>query len=124
MAEDKNEKWTVEKLWIENPQEPGKIFTVTTLRRIDPNSGIGFGGRTVAWYKDFKDAEKCILTNSGDINECGYYPYAVVEEVEEGLYPINEKVWWFEWQGGFKNGGYKPIEQPEKLKNICNYSIG
>lgn len=123
MTENKNDGWTVTRLDVPVPsKKPGRIFTVTTIRRVDPNSGIGFGARTVGWYKKYKKAEECVLKNFGDIYECGYYPYAVIEEVEEGLYPYNENTWWFAWDQDKK--AYLPIEKPEKLKNICNYSIG
>ena len=38
-----------------------------------------------------------IQGNYGDLNEGGYYEYAVVLEIEEGLYPIGKEIQWFAW---------------------------
>jgi hypothetical protein len=70
------------------------IFTVTTLKEIreTPNRI-----RTVAWFTTLEDAIKCIKENWGDIYESGHYPYALVEEVPEGLYQYSPVVQNHKW---------------------------
>lgn len=99
------------------------IYTVTTLRNVDPNSEDGLGCRTVAWFSKLKDAKQCIEQNWGDICEDKYYPYAVIEEVEEGLYSANLNTWWYKWEGSVKDGSYKFIKKPDSLEHVINFSI-
>ena len=62
-----------------------KIYLVATFRKIDAKYGVE-GSRTVGWFPTKKDAMKCVLENWGDIYEDGWYPYAVIEDVQPGLY--------------------------------------
>ena len=39
----------------------------------------------------------CVQRNYGDLNEGGYYEYAVVVEFEEGIYPFGNEIQWFTW---------------------------
>ena len=67
------------------PKDSGKvIYTVTTLRIKDPQKH----NRTVGWYAERAEAFGCLDQNLGDLVEAGYYQYAVVEEVPDGLYPV------------------------------------
>lgn len=83
------------------------IFTVTTIRiekdkpRLDPEIP-SFARRTVGFFHDRAQAFACLDRNVGSLIECGYYHYAVVEEIKCGLYPIPEhrrddgshQFWW------------------------------
>ena len=91
-----------------------KIYTVTTLRELNTH------GRTVGYFSDMEEAQEAVERNSCDIYESGYYPYAVVEEVEDGLYPYCPKAQWYQWNGG----RYVKIPKPEGLKHVVNFSIG
>jgi hypothetical protein len=58
-------------------------FFVTTLRvgKDHPHN------RTVGWFPTLDLATQCMTENWGSLIEAGYYQYAVVEEVEAGVYP-------------------------------------
>ena len=43
--------------------------------------------RTVAIYQNKESAVETIEKNRGDLNEAGYYNWAIIEEYEYGLYP-------------------------------------
>jgi hypothetical protein len=99
-----------------------KLFPIYTVATINDEST-----RVVGWFPTKEEAELCILNNYGDIYEDEYYPTAVIEEVEMGLYPICEKSWWFKWCKRTNINmfqGYKPIKKPKKLKQIINFTIG
>jgi len=81
--------------------------------------------RCWGWYKDLEDAVKAVEKNHTDINEAGYYPYAIIEKVPNGVLPVGvEEIHWFKWKGGREKGGYVKITKPVWSKNICNWSIG
>ncbi len=80
------------------------IFTITTVREYDGRDdlvapGGGRAPRTVGYMETQEKALQCLYEDWGDLNEAGYWPWAVIEEVEEGLYPrINDKKSiWFEY---------------------------
>lgn len=70
--------------------EAKPIYAVTTLR-YDGGDEMQVAGRdrcrTVGFYHDLPTAKKTVEENIGDLWEAGWYPYAVVEAVEPGLYP-------------------------------------
>jgi len=91
-------------------------YFVTTIRK-------NFQCRTVGWYSELKDAEECVEKNYCDIYEDGYYPFAVIEEVKEGIYPIpGESEQWYEWDKSKEQ--YIKCEKPEFFKNCVNFAIG
>ncbi len=51
--------------------------------------------RCWGWYSDPVKAEADILVNATDMFECGYYDYAVIEEVKEGLCQFPVATQWF-----------------------------
>jgi hypothetical protein len=78
------------------------IFMITTFNA--DKSHI----RCVGYYNKFEYAEECIKINNGNIYENGYYPYAVIEEVEPGIYPLGKNKWFYEWGDQFDHeNGYK-----------------
>ena len=101
-----------------------KIYLVATFRKIDAKYGVE-GSRTVGWFPTKKDAVRCITENWGDIYEDGWYPYAVIEDVQPGLYMSCESTpIFFKWEGTIKEGGYKKIKKPAELNNIFGFTIG
>lgn len=79
------------------------IYVITTFEKLNIDTSnldlgindnaseleLDFGYvRTVGWYKDLSIAEKVVESNACDINE-GYYDWALIEEVPEGLYPFS-----------------------------------
>jgi hypothetical protein len=94
------------------------IFTVTTIR----NALLAGGHRSVGFYYDFKDAEYALVNNEMDINECGYYPFAVIEEVEPGFYTYPRKELWYKWNRDTEN--YEPCPKPERFAKTVGWSLG
>lgn len=75
--------------------------------------------RCPGYYRHIETAINRILVNSGDIFECGYYNYAVIVKVDQGLYPHQEEVHWFEY--GFEgdiNYCSRPLRQDQHLPVI------
>ena len=64
-------------------------------------NGIMLNSRTVGFFPTKEEAIEILENNYGDLNEAGWYPWAVIEEIEDGLYPfdvhIEEKQIFFEW---------------------------
>ena len=99
-----------------------EIYTVTTCTQLTNHFGRPVLGeaRTVGWYVFFKDADECVKENWGDIYEYTY-SYAIIEKIEEGLYPNTER-WFYKWDDEAK--GYRPIEEPKFMNHFTNLSIG
>ena len=94
------------------------IFSVTTIR----NALLAGGHRAVGFFHEFEVAEKCLVENDMDINECGYYPFAVIEEVMPGFYTVPRKEMWYQWNRD--QGIYEPCEKPERFKQTVAWSLG
>jgi len=92
------------------------IYTVVTMRQ---NSR----SRCVGWFPNKEDAIEVIIENYGDINEAGYYPYALVEGVKPGLYnfDLREEIW-FKWDDDKHQ--YIQCDKPDKFHNTLCYSMG
>lgn len=70
------------------------IYVITTIRLND--AGID-DQRPVGFYEDYYEAELRVTGNSHDIFEDGYYKYAAIVKIPEGLYPTQEEIQWFEY---------------------------
>lgn len=94
------------------------IFTVTTLRHIASGQT-----RCVGFFFNESDAIQEVVNNSMDINECGYYPYCVIEELGEGIYFFPRQEIWFEWD--HESDTYVKIsEKPKRYNQVCCFGIG
>ena len=103
-----------------------KIYTILTFTKleIDEHKWPVFGSeRLVGYYADKQHAIEAVKNNNADINET-CYDYALVEEVEEGLYqPANsDKRWLFKFNRDTKL--YEPIEEPDWLHEFSGFTIG
>ncbi len=68
------------------------MYFVTTFSKLEKDElgWYNFGSiRTVGYYADLEDARKTVINNAGDICET-IYDYAIIEGVEQGLYPITK----------------------------------
>ena len=68
------------------------MYFITTLRVLNT---VVDDCRTVGYFKSYGDAYNRCKENVCDIFEDGYYKYAVITFVEEGLYPNTEEQQWF-----------------------------
>ena len=69
-----------------------EYYTLTTI------SKNGKRVRTVGVFKEHVDVRDILQHNCGDLNEAGYYDYAVIERLKFGLYPVAPAAWQFWWQ--------------------------
>ncbi len=100
-----------------------KVYFVATIRNIDIEGTTG--SRTVGYFLTKEEAIKCVEENWCDLYEAGYYKYAVIEDVEPGLYTsYNSKPIFFKWSGDIKTGHYKKISKPKELEHIFGFTIG
>ena len=59
------------------------VFAITTIHGFPRHTNL----RTVGLFKTDKEAFVILDNDRGDLNEAGFYPFAIVEQVEFGLYP-------------------------------------
>lgn len=79
--------------------------------------------RIVGWFPTLEEAIDEVENNSGDINEAGYYPWALIEETEPYLYPHIRSEHWYKWKGRLK-GKYEPRKKPAAFNKTVNFGIG
>jgi hypothetical protein len=102
--------------WIEDPE----YYTITTL---EPNKKSGIKHcRCIGLAVDKMRAIDIVSHNCGDINENGYYTYAVVERIEPGLYPAVLEAIWFKWNKNKKR--YDGCTVPKEFAHMVNFGIG
>lgn len=101
-----------------------KVYFVAVIRDINKKEGI-VGRRTIGYFETLKEAKDCVRENRYDINESGYYKYAVIEGIEDGIYMGCESTpHFFKWVGGKDKGQFRPIRKPSILKHIVAFTIG
>lgn len=101
------------------------MWFITVIETMDYGNIDGFGDtgdqRTWGFFENKEDAVDVLHRNATDMHE-GYYDYAVIEEYEEGLCPWAENYQWFKYDES--RDGYFEIDEPDCVKNICNFAIG
>lgn len=97
------------------------IYTITMIEDIDKKHGAIGSVRCFGYSTDFEYVDSRVRKNATDLHEC-LYKYAIIEKVEEGLYPCATERWLYEFD--FDNGVFNPIEVPESLRHIVNFGIG
>ena len=95
-----------------------KIYTIMTFRNLI--DGGTQGDRVIGYFRTLKKAQRIVEDNIGDINEDNYYPYAVIEEVEHGIYPVSTVAYYYHWNGE----KYVPIDKPKELNHIVSVTMG
>lgn len=93
------------------------MFFITTIRvcgdEIDDS-------RTVGYYKKYDKALSTVVYNICDIFENGYYQYALISRLSEGLYPTPIFKKYFK----YTNGHVEEIAQSEEFNKNMPYIIG
>lgn len=88
--------------------------------------------RCWGFFRSKKKAIQAVTENWTDMNEAGYYCYAVIEPHYEGLINpiIGEEMWFkakYEKRADDKEEyyctGYEPCEVPEWAKQTCGWTI-
>jgi hypothetical protein len=93
------------------------IYTVTTIRH-----ALAAGNRSVGFFHTFEEAEQVLKENIMDINECGYYKYAVIEIVPPGIYTYPREELWYKWN--HEKDSYEPCPKPERFQQVVGWSLG
>lgn len=92
------------------------MYFITTVDSKDGDT------RCVGYYSTFEKAEEAVLDNACDIWET-CYDYAVIENVDEGLYQYDQNPVWYKWDD--LNEEYVKIEgRPDQYKNQIGFGIG
>lgn len=95
------------------------MYFITTIRLID---GKIDDQRPVGYFKDYHEAKIRVEGNSFDIFECGYYKYAAIIKISEGLYPDTEEINWFEYCKITEN--VVPTSKPPVNSDNLPYILG
>ena len=93
------------------------IYTITTVRGF-----LAGGCRAVGFAWNLADANNWVVSNSADINEDNHYPFAVIEECEEGIYMVPIKEYWYQFDRDTET--YSPCEKPERFKSTVCWGLG
>ena len=104
--------------------ECNKIYTILVFTRLeeDEHGWPNFGSeRLVGYYTDRKIAFDAVKCNACDINET-CYDYALIEEVEEGLYNAATHRYLFKYN--YDKNKYEQIEEPDFMKHFGGFTIG
>lgn len=81
------------------------------------------GNRCVGYYSDKEKAIKSVKYNACDLNEAGYYPYAVIENVSEGIYQYDQNPIWFKFNENTEQ--YEESKRPYFIgKHLIGFGIG
>ena len=70
-----------------------KLYFITVVRNIYSEEeaiakgcDILDGARTIGFFETLTEARKCVKENWGDLFEGNYYKYAIIEDMQPGLY--------------------------------------
>ena len=104
--------------------ECNKIYTILVFTRLeeDEHGWPEFDSeRIVGYYKNKEIALDAVKCNACDINET-CYDYALIEEVEEGLYRPAFNRWLIKYNSDIDK--YEQIEEPRFMKHYSGFTIG
>jgi len=100
------------------------MYFITVFEKIEPSEMYlaEFGDqRTWGYYPEYEYAAEVLHENVTDMHE-GCYEYALIENIDYGICAIADERQWFKWDA--EKRGYFEIEEPECVKQICNFAIG
>jgi hypothetical protein len=109
------------------------IYSITTINfqaEFHPGKGWridwkNYRDARVGFYSTLEQAQNCIANDWGNLNECGYYDYLVIQEEHAGLYNIaglcldTQTEWWY--SRDYSKNEWVPSEKPEALKSMVNF---
>lgn len=101
------------------------IYIVTTLF-INEKEGQVVRSRAWGYFFDEEKAKDIVIKNSTDIFEAGFYNFAVVEKVNEGVFGKCEKAGWYKAEYIAEQAGpiVKKIKEPAFLKRYIRFWAG
>lgn len=93
------------------------IYVITTLNLNEHRS------RPVGYVEDKDVAFSILEKNQMDLYEAGWYPFACVELIDQGIYPIPKERWFFQWDQ--EKEGYVLMEkEPPEVENLICFGLG
>lgn len=100
-----------------------ELYFITTIRL---NNGDIDDQRPVGFFGSEQEAQLRIENDSCGIFECGYYQYAVIVKIKEGLYPDQQEIQWFEYSESTETIGKidKPALKDSLNQDFRPYIIG
>lgn len=123
-------RWRDEGICILGPVE-STYAVITTHRdsrkaedRQGPCKWNDLQSRTVGCFATVEKALEVVKNNWGDLNEAGYYPWLVIEEMPFGLHPMPVQAIWFHWDDGWQRIEDLPSELSELKTVISGSGIG
>lgn len=95
------------------------IYLVTTVY-FNTDKPNDLETRTWCYFNNVYEAIEFVHNNQTDLNESGYWPFAVIEELKEKSM-ICEKEVWFQFDEDFQK--YLEIVKPIQLEGIINFGL-
>lgn len=81
------------------------------------------GYRCVGYVSALEEAIDIVENNRCDLWEAGYYPYAVIENIAEGLYQYDQSPLWFKYN--IEKEIYEKSNRPEFIDSrFVGFGIG
>lgn len=102
------------------------IYAITVAEKLEIDEKTkfpDFGSTSVpGWYSEKEKAFKAVRENACDINET-CYDYAIIEEIEEGLYnpAMKHQRWFFKFNR--EKDEYEEIKEPDSLSHFCGFAM-
>lgn len=96
------------------------IYTVTGIEGFD-NEGTCGALRCFGYYNSLERAERAVVNNACDMWEY-LYDYAVIEKVEEGVFPLSFERWFYKFNA--REGKFERIPEPKSMGVYINIGIG
>ena len=95
-----------------------KMYFISCITQKDE-----FDIRTFGYFNNIEICIKALHENWCDMHE-GYYDYAVIECINEGIHPKIDSYLWFKWNEE-KNGFYECEDQKHEIhKHKYAYALG
>lgn len=104
-----------------------KIYAILVMTDLSYNKDLkfpDFGSECLVGYYSSKEAAfEAVKDNCCDIWET-CYDYALIEEIEEGLYnpALPNQRWFFKYNA--EKYCYEEIKEPEFVKHFCGFTFG
>ena len=91
--------------------------SITNDKLAAPDFG---GSELVGYYSSKEEAFNAVHNNRGDMYET-LYDYAIIEEVEEGLYPCSMTRWFFKFNSALQK--YEDMKEPDGFSSCCGLVV-
>lgn len=99
------------------------MFFITLFEHLpEKEAKLDIGDRfTCGYFDNYQECKDSLELNEFGFGE-GYYNYAVVEEIGQGIYMPTKERQFFKYNK--EKDKYFEIEEPETLKRFYNFSVG